>query len=80
MFVKPKQISLAAIVILLLVGWLLLWIPLIVYLIVFALTSDTRVSVVLTSIQAPVLVPAPAGLRSDDGRWWWDGQQWQAVS
>ena len=24
--------------------------------------------------------PAAYGLRSPDGRWWWDGSQWQLVT
>lgn len=29
---------------------------------------------------APLAAPPAQAVRSEDGRWWWDGQQWRPVS
>jgi hypothetical protein len=68
---KPKQFN----VLLALLGALLCLVGLIVYVIVYAMQEDEVVEVRLVDRQA-ALEGAPFTL-SPDGRWWWDGQQWQ---
>lgn len=72
---RNRDLSVAAIVLLLLFGWLLCWIPLIVYLVVFALTQTSTITVRLWGPDA-----VPVGTLSEDGCWWWDGQGWQAIA
>lgn len=52
------------------------------------LIARSQLIELLAAARQPALAPvrrsawppsANYGLRSDDGRWWWDGQQWQAV-
>jgi len=68
---KPKQFN----VLLAVLGALLCLVGLIVYVIVYAMQEDEVVEVRLVDRQA-ALEGAPFTL-SPDGRWWWDGQQWQ---
>ena len=74
--VRSSSISCVAVLLLVLLGWLFLWIPLFIYLICFALNSQDLVSVYIYS-PLPAL-PPQAGDISADGRWWWDGSGWEA--
>ena len=73
---RSSSISCGVLAVLILVGWLVLWIPLFVYLIWFAFNHQETVSVYIYS-PLPAL-PRPGDL-SADGGWWWDGSGWQSA-
>ena len=67
--VKRKQFNVVWAV----VGFFLCLFPLLVYLVVYATQSDEVVFVRVVDAVQPQPVPAPL---SPDGRYWWDGAQW----
>jgi len=66
--VKPKQFSIAMLVI----GLILCVVPLFLYLLLYAFEQDQVIEVRLPS--------PPIGQRSADGHWSWDGRAWQPVA
>jgi hypothetical protein len=74
---KKKEFSILWLVI----GLLLCVVPLLVYLVVYALQQDQMVEIRVAA--GPVIAGAgavPIGAPvSDDGRHWWDGRRWQPV-
>jgi hypothetical protein len=67
--VRRKQFSIVALVI----GLVLCVLPLLFYLVIYMLERDRVVEI--------SLVPDPQiGVRSDDGRYWWDGTAWQPMA
>ena len=74
---KKKEFSILWLV----VGLILCVIPLLIYLIVYAIQSDQMVEIRLIAAPAIAVPAPPAGgsILSDDGRHWLDGQQSQPV-
>ena len=75
---KKKEFSILWLV----VGLVLCVFPLLIYLIIYASQSDQMVQVYLTDqASAPAAqVTSAVGQLSPDGRWRWDGTQWQPVA
>jgi hypothetical protein len=73
------------------VGLVLCLLPLLIYLIVYAAQSDQMVEIKLIASQSPEMIAHQnvpdlgsgqvnhVGLRSEDGRWWWDGTTWRPI-
>ena len=59
------------------VGLLLCIIPLLIYLVVYAVESDQMVEIRV--LQSRAALPPPNVQMSPDGKFWWDGRQWVAV-
>lgn len=73
--IRRKQLNVAAVIL----GLLFCVLPLVVYLIVFALEKDRVVEIVLVD-GPPALPQQPAVPMSPDGAAWWDGTRWVAVT
>jgi hypothetical protein len=85
--IKRKQFSVLWAVI----GFIVCVLPLLIYLIVYALEDDQMVIINLgqpgESVQPQISLAGPAntsgnmyGTRSPDGRYWWDGTAWRPIS
>ena len=65
---RSRSISCAAVLVLMLVGWIFFWLPLFIYLIWYAVDHAD-----LVTVQISRGWPTPT---SD--AWWWDGSGWQS--
>ncbi len=68
------------------IGFIFCLLPLVIYLIVYALENDQMVIINLAGAQpgsaygAAVMTSQLSAPRSPDGNYWWDGQQWQPLT
>ena len=46
---------------------------------IYQVAKQTHLAIRRSRLPAPPKLPTDYGLRSADGRWWWDGERWQPV-
>jgi hypothetical protein len=59
--------------------WLIVLIAALPFIAVYQVVKQMHLAIRRSKLPPPPKRPPDYGLRSADGRWWWDGERWQPV-